>query len=106
MKDAVILLILGMGTVFILLYVINILIVILGKLFGPKKKKQSEPPAVTSAPAAPAPNDPAMDPQLLVALTAAVAAYLDDNSGQVRLVVRPVETSAAWSQTGRIERLI
>ena len=42
MRDAVILAVLGMGTVLILLFVINLMIVAIGKLFGPKETKKNE----------------------------------------------------------------
>ena len=44
MRDAVILAVLGMGTVLILLFVINLMIVAIGKLFGPKETKKIENP--------------------------------------------------------------
>ena len=37
-------------------------------------------------------------------LAAAVAAYLNTSPDRVRLVVRPIQTSAAWAQAGRLEQ--
>ena len=62
MRDAVILAVLGMGTVLILLFVINLMIVAIGKLFGPKETKKIENPkqgGAVSSPAAAAPVAPA-----------------------------------------------
>ena len=62
MRDAVILAVLGMGTVLILLFVINLMIVAIGKLFGPKETKKIENPkqgGAVSSPAAAAPVTPA-----------------------------------------------
>ena len=104
MKDAVILLALGMGTVFILLYAINVMIVIMGKLIGPKKKELTEArptPAVKETVSATAGG--LGQEELVLLFGAAVAAYLGTTPDKIRLVVRPVETSTAWSQAGRLE---
>lgn len=104
MKDAVILLALGMGTVFILLYAINVMIVIMGKLIGPKKKELTEAqptPAVKETVSATAGG--LGQEELVLLFGAAVAAYLGTTPDKIRLVVRPVETSSAWSQAGRLE---
>ena len=104
MRDAVILAVLGMGTVLILLFVINLMIVAIGKLFGPKETKKIENPkqgGAVSSPAAAAPVTPAAsskDEAIVAVLAAAVA------PDRVRLVVRPIQTSAAWAQAGRLEQ--
>ena len=54
MRDAVILAVLGMGTVMILLYVINLMILVLGKVFGPKQTKKTENPKQGGAASSPA----------------------------------------------------
>lgn len=83
MRDAVILAVLGMGTVLILLFVINLMIVAIGKLFGPKETKKIENPkqgGAVSSPAAAAPVTPAAsskDEAIVAVLAAAVAAYLN-----------------------------
>ena len=110
MRDAVILAVLGMGTVLILLFVINLMIVAIGKLFGPKETKKIENPkpgGAVSSPAAAAPVTPAAsskDEAIVAVLAAAVAAYLNTSPDRVRLVVRPIQTSAAWAQAGRLEQ--
>ena len=95
MRDAVILAVLGMGTVLILLFVINLMIVAIGKLFGPKETKKIENPKQGGAVSSPA---------AYLAVAAAVAAYLNTSPDRVRLVVRPIQTSAAWAQAGRLEQ--
>lgn len=55
MRDAVILAVLGMGTVLILLFVINLMIVAIGKLFGPKETKKIENPKQGGAVSSPLP---------------------------------------------------
>ena len=106
MKDALILLALGMGTVFILLYAINVMIVIMGKLIGPKKKELTKAQPKL-APAAEEPASPVArglsQEELVLLFGAAVAAYLGTTPDKIRLVVRPVENSTAWSQAGRLE---
>ena len=110
MRDAVILAVLGMGTVMILLYVINLMILVLGKVFGPKQTKKTENPkqgGAASSPAAAAPAQaaaPTEDEAIGAVLAAAVAAYLNTSPDRVRLVVRPIQTSAAWAQAGRLEQ--
>ena len=105
MRDAVILAVLGMGTVLILLFVINLMIVAIGKLFGPKETKKIENPkqgGAVSSPAAAAPVTPAAsskDEAIVAVLAAAVAAYLNTSPDRVRLVVRPIQTSAALAGT-------
>lgn len=108
LQDAVILAVLGMGTVMILLFVIQIMINILGKIFGPKTNVQQDPKpagaaATQSAPAA-APAASGTEEEIVAVLTAAVAAYLGTSADNVRLVVRPIQTSAAWAQAGRLEQ--
>ena len=108
MRDAVILAVLGMGTVLILLFVINLMIVAIGKLFGPKETKKIENPkqgGAVSSPAAPVtPAASSKDEAIVAVLAAAVAAYLNTSPDRVRLVVRPIQTSAAWAQAGRLEQ--
>lgn len=107
MGDAVILLVLGMGTVFILLYAINVLIVVLGKLLGPKseavpaevKAEKTETVQVDEA----AGDEDENGEELAVLFAGAVAAYMGVEPERIRLVVRPVKTSDAWAQAGRME---
>ena len=44
------------------------------------------------------------DEAIVAVLAAAVAAYLNTSPDRVRLVVRPIQTSAAWAQAGRLEQ--
>lgn len=105
MRDAIVLLALGMGTVFALLFVINVVIVVLGKLLGPKE--EAAPADITAPKTAPAAATASSqdedEEQLVVLFTAAVAAYLDADPERIQLVVRPVKTSEAWARAGRME---
>lgn len=105
MSDAIVLLALGMGTVFILLFAINMVIVVLGKLLGPKGQAA---PADTKAPKSASAAEGALsqdeDEEQLVALfAAAAAAYLGTDPKRIQLVVQPVKTSEVWAQVGRME---
>lgn len=105
MGDAVILLVLGMGTVFILLYAINVMIVVLGKLLGPKS--EAAPTDVKAQKTETVQVDEAAgiedEEELAVLFAAAAAAYMGVEPERIRLVVRPVKTSDAWAQAGRLE---
>lgn len=105
MSDALILVVLGMGTVFILLYVINIMIVVLGKLLGPKSKAAPAETKAQKAETGPAAEAAGGEDEgeLAVLFAAAVAAYMGVEPNRIRLVVRPVKTSDAWAQAGRME---
>ena len=92
MVDALVLTILGMGTVVIVLYIISLMIRLMGKVVGSKK------PAAAAAPAA-APK--ADDTKIVAVITAAIAAYLGTSPSN--LVVRPVYTSDSWALVGRME---
>lgn len=107
LQDAVVLSVLGMGTVLILLFVLQLVINILSKVFPEKSSKPDPKPAgaaaTQSAPAA-APAASGTEEEIVAVLTAAVAAYLGTSADNVRLVVRPIQTSAAWAQAGRLEQ--
>ena len=108
LQDAVILAVLGMGTVMILLFVLQIFINIINKILPAKDEKKLDPNPAGAAPTQAAPAAaPAMggtQEEIVAVLTAAVAAYLGTSADKVRLVVRPMQTSSAWAQAGRLEQ--
>ena len=101
MVDAIVLTILGMGTVVIVLYIISLMIRLMGKVVGSKKPAAAAPAAApkAAAPAAAAPK--ADDTKVIAVITAAIAAYLGTSPSN--LVVRPVCTSSNWGLVGRME---
>ena len=97
---------LGMGTVMIVLYAINLMIRGLGKLFG-EKKLPAAPLVVTSAVAASADASVVGDAggkqdEIVAAITAAVAAFMSGDSASA-IFVKPYSTSFAWSSASKIE---
>lgn len=99
---------LGMGTVMIVLYLINLMIRGLGKLFGEKPVK---PLVVT--PVAAEPNKPQSaletssaasinQDELVAVISAAVAAFMG-NDQPSSIYVKPYFVSPAWSSASKIE---
>ena len=102
MVDALVLTILGMGTVVIVLYIISLMIRLMGKVVGSKKPAAAAAPAAApKAVAAPAAAPKADDTKVIAVITAAIAAYLGTSPSN--LVVRPVYTSDSWALVGRLE---
>jgi len=110
MQDALVLTVLGMGTVLIVLFIISLMIRLSGKIVGSNKQapKAAAPAAVKAAPAAvpaaaapAAPAAAAGDDKTIAVIAAAVAAYL--GTSPANLIVRPVSVSNNWSYVGRIE---
>ena len=107
MQDALVLTVLGMGTVLIVLYILSLMIRLSGKIVGNKKSAaapaaKAAPAAVKAAPAAAAAPAAKTDDSAVVAvIAAAVAAYLGTSTSN--LVVRPVTVSSAWSAAGMLE---
>ncbi len=106
MQDALVLTVLGMGTVICVLYIISLMIRLNGKLVGNKAAKAASAPAATkaapaAAPAAAAPAPVVDDAKTIAVIAAAVAAYL--GTSPANLIVRPISVSNNWSYVGRIE---
>ena len=90
---------LGMGTVMIVLYVINLMIRLMGRIFS--AKKVPEPPAPVNPASVPAVSADGMDDgELIAVITAAISAQMGSSS---RLVVRPNATIGGWASAGRSE---
>ena len=102
---------LGMVTVLIVLYTINLMIRGLGRLFGEKA-----PPAVPVVAASVAVGAPAAAPvnasaagaangkqdEIVAAITAAVTAFMNGDSTSA-IYVRPYSISTAWGSASKIE---
>ena len=106
MQDALVLTVLGMGTVIVVLYIISLMIRLTGKIVASKAPKAAPAPAATkaapaAAPAAAAPAPVVDDAKTIAVIAAAVAAYL--GTSPANLVVRPISVSNNWSYVGRIE---
>jgi len=104
----------GLGTVFMVLVILLIVLLVFGKVFGGEEKKPAKPAApapkkevpkaaapVKSEPAAvPAPAAPAQDDKELIAvITAAIAAY-QSASGQPNLPFRVVSFTRKNNASG------
>lgn len=99
----------GMGIVFLGLIILILIITILGKILGQKKRETSPAPAPV-APAAPvaAPAvEPGTDPEVVAVITAALMAYDAARQDQGKaLVVRSIRrTGSAWGRAGRQEQI-
>lgn len=105
---------LGLGTTFVILCLIWLILSIMGKIMTATGKKSA--PAAAAAPAVPAATAPApakgenlaSDAELVAVITAAIAAY--EGSGAANnLVVRSVQrvsgASTAWSRAGSADCL-
>ena len=107
MQDALVLTVLGMGTVIVVLYIISLMIRLNGRLVASRSAKAAPAPAATkaaapaAAPAAAAPAPVVDDAKTIAVIAAAVAAYL--GTSPANLVVRPISVSNNWSYVGRIE---
>lgn len=100
MEQALVLTILGMGTVLIVLFVINLMIIAMGKLFAERKlpalPEAPPPPALSASPGTQGESD-----ELIAVITAAIAACMGRAAS---LVVRPfAPSSGAWSAAARSE---
>lgn len=104
---ALLLAVLGMGIVLFVLFVLNLILMGMGIVFGEKKKAAPVPAAATAAPAPAAPAAPAEDDgEVMAVITAAINAYLAGSSSQ--LVVRPYLTSApegGWTVAAKTQIL-
>lgn len=105
---------LGLGTTFMILCLIWLILSIMGKIMTATGKKSA--PAAAAAPAVPAATAPApakgenlaSDAELVAVITAAIAAY--EGSGAANnLVVRSIQrvsgASTAWSRAGSADCL-
>ncbi|MBO4725478.1 MAG: OadG family protein [Firmicutes bacterium] len=105
---------LGLGTTFVILCLIWLILSIMGKIMTATGKKSA--PAAAAAPAVPAATAPApakgenlaSDAELVAVITAAIAAY--EGSGAANnLVVRSIQrvsgASTAWSRAGSADCL-
>jgi sodium pump decarboxylase gamma subunit len=105
--DALVLTVLGMGTVLVVLSVICLMILLMGKLLTPKPLPAlPELPSVSSLlPAAPAAQ--AEDDEEVTAAIAAVLAILEaESAGSARPKYRALPAgslSGAWANAGRLE---
>ena len=89
---------LGMGTVFSILVFISICIWLMGLLCGAGKKADKPAPAVTAEPAS-TEDSSGIDPEIIVAITAAIHQYLRDEYGDdEEYIVRKVRR-ATWKHT-------
>ena len=103
--------VIGIGIVFFGLVVLIGLVKLISVATSSLGKKK-EPPKVAPAPApAPLPEPvveetaPADNSELIAAITAAIAAMLDDGGAFVVRKVRRVSTASAWSKAGREEQI-
>ena len=106
--NPLVLTVLGMGVTFVILFVINIMIGIFGKIFAEKKIPVA--PAIPTGPAAAAPVSavsPQDDNEVIAAITAAVYACMGSSSSNlvVRSMVRNTAPSA-WSNAGKTESML
>jgi Na+-transporting methylmalonyl-CoA/oxaloacetate decarboxylase gamma subunit len=102
---------LGMGTVLIVLYAINLMIRVLGRLFGEKAAPAAPVLKVADVktPAA-ASDDVSSDgkisavnqDEIVAAITAAVAAFMGGNASS-DIYVKPYSISYAWGSASKIE---
>ncbi|MEG2203811.1 MAG: OadG family protein [Oscillospiraceae bacterium] len=100
MELALILTILGMGTVLILLYIINLIIRLMGKIFAEKKVPALPTEADFAAVESAVSED---EDELIAVITAAVTAYLGSSAAS-GLTVRPFAAPAcAWAAASRAE---
>ena len=89
---------LGMGTVFLILILISIIIWLLGVMTHTERK--GAPPVETAAPT-PAPSEPGEDTVLAAVIMAAIKAYQDEHNGSETddtYVVRSIRR-ATWKHT-------
>ena len=108
-SGAGIVMLIGMGIVFIALIVIICLLVIMSKIFRsavktPAKKEEAPVPAPAPAPA-PAAAAPQEDEEIAAVLAAAVALLSEEGDGRLRVrsIRRVGASSPAWSLSGRQE---
>ncbi len=104
MQDALVLTVLGMGTVLCVLFIISVMIRITGSIVNSRNAKAAPAtaaPAATKAAPAAAAAAPADDAKTIAVIAAAVAAYL--GTSPENLIVRPISVSNNWSYVGRIE---
>ena len=106
---------LGLGTTFMILCLIWLILSIMGKIMTAGRAKKAAPaaaavtPAATAAPAASAKNENlANDAELVAVITAAIAAY-EGSGAASNLVVRSIQrvsgASTAWSRAGSADCL-
>ncbi|MBQ7604970.1 MAG: OadG family protein [Firmicutes bacterium] len=105
---------LGLGTTFVILCLIWLILSIMGKVMTAGKAKKAAPAAeaVTTAPAAAPAAAPAEnlagDAQLVAVITAAIAAYEGSQSANslvVRNITRVTGAGSAWSHAGSMDCL-
>ena len=90
---------LGMGTVLIVLYVIDLMIRLMGRIF--EEKKVPPLPAASEAPKTAAPSSSDIDDgELIAVITAAISAQMGESR---KLVVRPSAPLNGWTSAGRSE---
>ena len=108
MINPLVLTILGMGIVFVVLFVINLMIVAFGKIFAEKEIPIAPPIPSAPIPAAPVPNASAQeDEEVIAAIMAAVYSYMGTSPSG--LTVRPMIRSnaqSAWSNAGKTENML
>jgi len=80
-------------------------------LFKDRKKKHPEPkpaekaePATNALPAQPAPTD-AVTPEVIAAITAAISAVWQEETGFIVRRVRRIHNAPAWNRAGRDDQV-
>ncbi len=114
MSDASVVLV-GISIVFICMIIITLLLYAFPLIFGGKKKKSREDRTEAAsdvlkeeAPAKPEVTVEGGDQELIAVITAAVTAYMGENSqGRFRVASfrRVGDRASAWSKTSRLENL-
>ncbi|MGI6604062.1 MAG: OadG family protein [bacterium] len=100
--------VIAMGIVFIVLYALALLINLLRILVGPKEdRKTGQAPAIAAEPEADFDSlteIKGFSPQVVAAITGAVAAYMGQGTTGLRIsALRRVESQGTWANAGRVE---
>ncbi|NLP18321.1 MAG: OadG family protein [Firmicutes bacterium] len=105
--------VIGMGVVFASLIGLTYLMEFMHRLFGEKKKEETAPPepalAVAAQPA-PEPETDEVPAEVIAAITAGLAAYLDTAApivgAKIKVVRRQIPLPASiWNMAGRQEQM-